>query len=80
MATASSQHLPRLAGLGAGLVVMLVGVALMLFHERLTRAFNALYAELPGKFQYPRWFVRTLGALFTTFGVALLVASAVLGR
>jgi hypothetical protein len=80
MATASSHQLPRFAGVEVGIAVLLVGVALMLFHERLTRAFNALYAELPGKFQYPRWFVRTLGVIFTTVGVAVVVASAAPGH
>jgi hypothetical protein len=80
MVGASSPHLPRMAGVGLGLAVTLMGVILIVFDKRLTRALNAFYGELPGKFQYPRWFVCVLGVIFVTFGVALMALSAALGH
>ena len=81
MARASSvQHLPRMGGMALGLAVVLGGLLVVAFHARLTRAFNAFYAEMPGKFKYPPWFIRVMGWIFTAFGLAIVGVSAALGR
>ncbi len=78
--SSSVQHLPRLAGMAVGFAVVLGGLLVLAFHARLTRAFNAFYAELPGKFRYPRWFIRLLGYIFTAFGLAVVIVSAAVGH
>jgi len=76
----SVQHLPRLAGMAVGFAVVLGGVLVVTFHARLTRAFNAFYAEMPGRFRYPPWFVRLLGYVFTAFGLGVVIVSAAVGH
>ncbi len=69
-----------MGGMALGLAVVLGGLLVVAFHARLTRAFNAFYAEMPGKFKYPPWFIRVMGWIFTAFGLAIVGVSAALGR
>jgi hypothetical protein len=39
-----------------------------------------MYAQLPGHFQYPPWFVRAFGGVVCAFGLVILILSLILGQ
>ena len=55
-----------------GAAVVLAGVALWIASGPITRSLNKLYAALPGRFQYPHWWVRMIAALFFVFGLVTI--------
>lgn len=74
------QHLPKALGIGVGLAVIVLGGVILAFSGLVSRALNALYAQLPGKFRYNRWFVRTIGVVVAMFGMVLLIVTVLADR
>ena len=71
----------KLAAVGVGFGIALIGLAIWLFGKYLTGGLNKLYAALPGRFQYPTWWPRAVGGFFIAFGVLILaVGAAAAGR
>ena len=71
----------KLAAVGVGVGIALVGVVIWLFGSHVTTGLNRIYGKLPGRFQYPRWWHRLLGGFLIAFGVLILsVGAALAGR
>lgn len=71
----------KLAAVGVGFGVGLIGVVIWLYGRYLTVGMNKLYAALPGRFRYPNWWHRAVGGFFIAFGVLILaVGAALAGR
>jgi hypothetical protein len=71
---------PRLLVIAIGLVVVAVGAAQIKFRRPVTLALNRLYAQLPGKWQYPRWWLPAVGAFFVLGGALTLALGLAVGR
>lgn len=71
---------PRLLVIAIGLVVVAVGVAQIKFRRPVTLALNRLYAQLPGKWQYPRWWLPAVGAFFVLMGALTVAVGLAVGR
>lgn len=63
-----------------GLGLIGIGAALMLVGGAVISRLNRLYAALPGKFQYPRWWHRFIGGIICGFGLIVAVVGGVLAR
>jgi hypothetical protein len=74
------EHVPRLVGSLIGFAIVILGAALITLSMRLTRGLNVMYAQLPGHFQYPPWFVRAFGGVVCAFGLVILILSLILGQ
>jgi hypothetical protein len=59
---------------------MVAGIALFLVRSGMTDALNRLYRGLPGRFQYPPWFITVFAAVVVVFGAAVAILSALFGR
>jgi uncharacterized BrkB/YihY/UPF0761 family membrane protein len=66
------------AAIGAG--VVLAGLALWIASGPITRSLNKLYAALPGRFQYPDWWVKMIAAFFFVFGLVMIGIAILAGR
>jgi hypothetical protein len=73
-------YVPRFLGFLVGLAIVGVGVALITFRAPLTTGLNRLYAALPGRFQYPHWWVAFFGSLVCGFGSVIAILSVLFGR
>jgi hypothetical protein len=71
---------PKIIGVLAGAAVVMLGIIMVVGAERLTRAFNAAYRELPGKFHYPHWYIRASGIFAVVFGVVVIVGQLVFAK
>jgi hypothetical protein len=62
-----------------GFVIACAGAFFMVFSARVARAYNSLYARLPGRMQFATWWPRVFGAMLLVFGllVAVLAIAAV---
>jgi len=72
IAGATSNELSPVVAAIVGFGVATVGALLVVASGPLRTGLNKLYGSLPGRFQYPRWFVPLCGAFLVIFG--LLVA------
>jgi hypothetical protein len=63
----------KLVALVVGLAIVLAGLGLATFGQPLIVNLNKLYGAMPGRFQYPVWWHRLVGALIAVVG--LLIAA-----
>jgi hypothetical protein len=61
----------KLAALFIGLAIALVGLGLAIFGQPLIAVLNRLYAAMPGRFRYPVWWHRLMGAVFVVVGLLI---------
>jgi len=80
VAAAANPSPPKALGVALGVVIVLAGAALISTAPRLTRAFNALYRELPGKIRYPTWFIPAIGWFFVVFGIVVAALTLLLAK
>jgi hypothetical protein len=73
-------HVPRFLGALVGFGIVILGFALTKLGGRLTRVLNGLYANLPGHFQYPQWFIALFGTIALVFGAVIVILSLTLGQ
>ncbi len=70
--------LAKLAALGIGLGFIGIGVAIIRFGGPVFVGLNKMYSRLPGRWQYPAWWHRFLGAIIVGFGLLFAVAGVLL--
>jgi hypothetical protein len=61
----------KLVALFIGLAIALVGLGLAIFGRPLIIVLNRLYAAMPGRFRYPVWWHRLVGAVFLLVGLLI---------
>lgn len=77
-ATNAYQLSPVVAAI-VGFAVAVAGVVFIVTSRYLTPGLNRLYASLPGRFQYPRWFVPLFGTVLVVFGLVVAAISLAFG-
>jgi hypothetical protein len=60
------------------LVLTTVGLLTYWFHAPITEGLNSVYRVMPGRFQYPRGYVRVIGGILAIFGLLGALAAAIL--
>lgn len=65
----------KIIALATGLVLIAIGAAFIRFGAPLIASLNQMYARLPGRFQYPRWFHLVFGSAVCGFGLFILILS-----
>jgi hypothetical protein len=68
----------KLAALGIGLAFIGIGLAIIRLGGPVFVGLNKMYAQLPGRWQYPAWWHRFLGALIVGFGLLFAIAGVLL--
>jgi hypothetical protein len=68
----------KLGAVAVGLAFMVAGGAIARYGAPAIVALNKTYARLPGRFQYPPWWHRLLGAMFAAFGLLIAVVGGIL--
>ena len=63
----------KLVALAIGLAIAGVGIAFGRFGSPVITALNRLYSSMPGRFQYPLWWHKLVGALFFTVGMLIAI-------
>lgn len=74
------EPISKLAVVLVGVVIILIGIALMQFGHYVRDSLNVMYARLPGRFQYPNWWPRLIGGLVCAFGVLVAVVGGVFAK
>lgn len=68
----------KLMAVFLGLIPVAIGVGFIRLGAPLIALLNKLYARLPGRFQYPRWWHRLVGGLFVAIGLLIAIPGAIL--
>ncbi len=68
----------KLAALLIGVAILGIGVTIFRYGSPVIVGLNKLYTRMPGRFQYPAWWHRFLGAIFIGFGALFAVAGVIL--
>lgn len=78
VAATSINWFAKLAALGIGLGFIGSGLAVIRFGGPAFVGLNKMYARLPGRWQYPAWWHRFIGALIVGFGLLFAIAGVLL--
>lgn len=68
----------KLAAIGVGAGIVLVGAIGWIFGGHVTTALNVTYAKLPGHFQYPPNWHKLIGGMLIGFGLLIVVVGGVM--
>jgi len=56
-----------------GVIIAAVGIVFLAFSPSIARAYNALYARMPGHLRFSTWWPRAFGSMLLAFGLLFVV-------